>query len=89
MTYTVVLYTNRQLMVFDESGEQVPELQSAVSCYEIDRVRLDRLLSLPCKFQIAKWTDWRHSISKLEFEYLLGIRTKEQDLNGPRQKPIP
>lgn len=79
--HQVILYTNRNIIVFDEEGKQVPELQEAVDCYGVDWVLLEKLLSLPAEYFISKWGEWKHPICKKEFEYLLGIRTLERDLD--------
>jgi len=77
--YQVILFTNRSLIVWDENDKQC-ELQGAVDCYEIDQGLLNRLLEVPARYYISKWREWRHEISKREFEYLLGQRTREKDL---------
>ena len=78
--YQVILFTNRNLIVFDRFGQQDTYLQNAVDCYGIDRPVLDQLLSKSCQYFIAKWGEWKHQISQKEFEYLLGQRTREKDL---------
>ena len=75
----VILFTNRNLIVFDEEGKQ-HDLQNAVDCYEINQALLDELISQPATFHLAKWREWKHEISRKEFEYLLGQRTREKDL---------
>lgn len=77
--FTVVLFTNRSMIVFGEDGHQ-RDLQNAVSCYEIDREKLAELLTHPCTFYIARWGEWRRELTRHEFEYLLGCRTREMDL---------
>jgi hypothetical protein len=77
--YEVILFTNRNLIVFDEEGKQ-HDFQNAVDCYFIDEGLLNSLLSQPARYYIAKWREWKHEISKKEFEYLLGQRTREKDL---------
>lgn len=75
----VILFTNRNLIVVDEDGKQ-HNLQYAVDCYEINQPLLDELLQQDAKFSIAKWHEWKHDISRQEFEYLLGQRTREKDI---------
>jgi len=75
------LYTNRNCMVFDQVGTQVPDAQYAVDCYRILPVVAQYVLDATETFYIAKWGDWSHEISQIEMEYLLGLRTKELDLN--------
>lgn len=75
----VILFTNRNLIVFDEEGKQ-HDLQNAVDCYEINQGLLDELLQQPARYYLAKWREWKHEIRKKEFEYLLGQRTREKDM---------
>lgn len=78
--FEVILFTNRSLIVFGPDGKQDAHFQSAVDSYEIDQQVLDELLVKDCSFSLAKWGEWRHNISKKEFEYLLGKRTREKDI---------
>ena len=75
----VILFTNRNIIVFRE-GKQDTVLQGAVNCYDIDQPLLDLLLLSSATYSIAKWREWRHDISRQEFEYLLGQRTREKDI---------
>lgn len=79
----VVLYTNRNIGVYDKaSGEQVAEYQGAVDCYGIhDPDKLMELLSIPSEYYISRWMRWSHEITKREFEYLLGLRTRQGDID--------
>lgn len=76
----VILFTNRNLIVFTEEGEQDAHLQGAVDCYEINEEVLQELLSQPARYYISKWREWKHEITRQEFEYLLGQRTREKDI---------
>lgn len=75
------LFTNRNCMVFDMSGTQVPDAQYAVDCYRIMPLVAQFVLDSTETFYIAKWSEWEHEVSQLEIEYLLGLRTRERDLN--------
>ena len=77
--FEVILFTNRCLIVFDERGKQ-HYLQEAVDCYDINNNLLEELLTKPAKYYLSRWREWRHEITKKEFEYLLGKRTKDKDI---------
>lgn len=77
---SLTLFTNRNMIVFDDKGEQDAEAQSSVSCYDIDAARAQSAVDSCTEFYLAKWREWRHSVTKREIEYLLGLRTKERDL---------
>ena len=68
-----ILYTNRNIMVIDGGGGQVPELQAKITCYECDKATVKHLAGISEKFFIAKWMGWKHEISKTEFMFLLGM----------------
>lgn len=77
--FEVILFTNRSLLVFDEEGRQHP-LQEAVDCYGIHQGLLEELLKVPARYYVARWGKWKEKITKREFEYLLGQRSRERDL---------
>lgn len=79
--HEIILYTNRNWMVFDADGQQMPDYQQAVSCFEIANADLARrAIAEAYLLGIAKWGVWRHEITRTEMEYLLGLRTREMDL---------
>jgi hypothetical protein len=78
--HSVWLFTNRNIMVFDAHGSQIPDAQGAVSCYHIDAKAAARVLDQAQELYIAKWRQWAHAITRKEMQYLLGLRTKEMDL---------
>lgn len=78
---SVWLWTNRNVSVFDEHGAQIAEVQAELSCYSLDKVVAQRVIDEADEFYVAKWNGWQHPISKREMEYLLGLRTRERDLN--------
>ena len=80
----VILFTNRNLMVFDEDGKQTP-WQNAVTCYDINRPLLEKLILQPATYHLAKLPHWKHEITCIEFQCLLGMRTKERDLSDERR----
>lgn len=76
----VVLFTNRNIMVFDELGHPMPEWQSCVTGYEIDKERALELCEQAKFFFLMKWSNHcRIEVSQLEMEYMLGLRTREMD----------
>jgi len=80
MIDSVYLFTNRNCLIFNEHGEQIGELQRAISCYNLDRKVAKRVAREAKVIYIACYREWAHEISAKSFEYLLGIRTKEEDL---------
>lgn len=81
----VILFTNRNLIVFDEEGNQT-HWQDAVDCYEINESLLTELVCQSARFYLSKWKEWKHEISCKEFEYLLGQRTREKDIADLKEK---
>lgn len=76
----VWLFTNRNALIFDEKGEQIPEAQGAIDCYSIDPAVARQVCNEAREFHIAKWGGWSHEITRKEMLYLLGLVTKEEDL---------
>jgi hypothetical protein len=76
----VVLFTNRNIMVYNLKGNQIPFYQKSVSCYSINKKIAQEIADKAEKFFIARWTEWFEPITKKEFEYLLGLRTRAMDL---------
>lgn len=78
--HSVWLYTNRNCMVCDADGAQIPELQAAINCYDIDpRLALQITIDAQ-KFYLMKWCAWSHEITREEMQYLLGLRSRDMDL---------
>lgn len=77
---TVYLFTNRNCLVFDDKGEQLAWYQRAISCYDLDPELAKEVARDAQEIFLSRWREWSHSITKKEFEYLLGLRTKEMDL---------
>jgi hypothetical protein len=76
----VILFTNRNVMVFNDEYIQIPFYQNAISCYKVDKTIAQEIADKSKKFYISSWTEWSKEITKKEFEYLLGLRTRQQDL---------
>lgn len=76
MIKEVYLFTNRNVAAFDENGEQVADVQAALSCYPGDcgqeRAALRQIIADNPVVYLAKWHKWRHEISIKEFCYMLG-----------------
>ncbi len=73
------LFTNRNSMIVDESGDQIGEAQAAIGCYEVHPAEALRLTNEATEFYISKWQEWAHPITRKEMQYLLGLRTREMD----------
>lgn len=78
--HTVYLFTNRNCLVFDVNGLQIPELQRGINCYGVDPVIAQRIANEASEFFISKHGTWSNQIDKKSFEYMLGLRTRERDL---------
>ena len=76
----VILYTNRNIMVFTQCGHQIPDYQKAVNCYKVDKKLAQEIADKAQKFDLSKWRGSSIEITKKEFEYLLGLRTKKMDM---------
>jgi hypothetical protein len=77
-----VLYTNRAVMVYNTAGHQIPFYQKSLTCYRIDKKLAQEVADKAGKFILAQWRGWTHEITKLEFEYLLGLRTRKMDMEA-------
>lgn len=75
----VILLTNRNLLVFNPKGLQIPYYQRAVNCYRINKKAAQEIADKAKKFFIERHRQWMRSISKKEFEYMLGLRTRQRD----------
>ena len=73
------LFTNRNCLVFDENGEQIPEYQAAITCYSLDRDVAKKVCDEATEFHIGSWREWEHEIPKKHMMYLLGLVTREDD----------
>ena len=73
------LFTNRNCIVFDHDDTQDIEAQQEIGCYQMGRGAQSVLDSCD-QFYISRWGDWYHEVTKKEIEYLLGLRTRERDL---------
>lgn len=74
------LFTNRACMAFDRDGQQVIWAQLAIDQYGIHRPLARRAVSQATEFRLSQWRGFDKIISRLEMEYMLGLRTKEMDM---------
>ena len=82
----VYLFTNRNIIAFDDKGEQISYFQSGVDCYDLDRDIAIEIANNTKKFYIAKWREWRQEISKREFLYLLGLGKEVRRMDEEERK---
>jgi len=79
-----ILFTNRNVLIFDDDGTQDVAAQTCVSCYEIDKERAQAAIDSCDCFYISHWREWKHEVPRRAIEYMLGLRTRERDLEeGP------
>jgi len=69
----MVLFTNRNCLIFDEAGDQVPELQGSISCSHLDKDIALQATMEATEFHISKRTIWGHKITREEMQWLLGV----------------
>ena len=79
MIKEVYLFTNRNLLVFDEKGEQIIDVQRAIGWgtkwfdHEKEEKALEKIVQDGPTIYLANWTEqWRHEITIDEFCSLLG-----------------
>jgi hypothetical protein len=75
---TVYLFTNRNIIAFDEKGEQIIDVQSVIN-WRVDwtnptkeRRVLRRIIKDNPEVYLAKWRQWAERITIDEFCSLLG-----------------
>jgi len=71
--FTVYLFTNRNVIVFDDQGQQISELQGKVNCYGLDTQAVMIIANNAQQFRISKFREWAFDITREEFLYLLGL----------------
>jgi hypothetical protein len=76
--YEMHLFTNRNCLIFDKKGEQIPEYQRAISCSSLDKELALKVTNESQKFFIAKWREWEHEIHCEEMQWLLGVHPDYQ-----------
>lgn len=76
------LFTNRSCMAFDADGEQVLWAQRAITHYKINKQLARVAVSQAQEFHLSQFRGFDKIISRLEIEYLLGLRTKKMDMEG-------
>jgi len=78
MIKEVYLFTNRNVIAFDEKGEQVVDVQKAISwdvdwlVREAEREALKKIIEDQPKVYIAKWRGWVEEITLDELCSILG-----------------
>ena len=79
MIKEVWLYTNRNIMVFDEDGEQVVDVQKILGwtslkswCDKETEGALVKVIESKPIIYISQWGNWNHRINIDEFCCLLG-----------------
>jgi len=79
MIKQVYLFTNRNIIAFDEKGEQVIDVQKAIGWrvewvyHENEEKALRRIIKDNPEIYLASWQDrWEHPITLDEFCSLLG-----------------
>lgn len=77
-----ILFTNRNIMVYNRRGCQIPFYQKAVTCWRVNKKIAQEIADKADKFFIARWKEWFEPITKKEFEYLLGLRNAQRDREG-------
>lgn len=72
------LFTNRNCLVFDKDGNQIPEYQCAITCYSIDKALALQACNEASEFHVGSFHEWEHPIDRKHMIYLLGIATREE-----------
>ena len=78
MIKEVYLFTNRNVIAFDEKGEQAVDIQKAISWdvdwlnREAEREALRKIIEDQPKVYIAKWKGWAEEITLDELCSILG-----------------
>jgi hypothetical protein len=78
--HTMVLYTDRNVLVFDEAGNQILRYQRAMTCYRINKKLALQATQEARNFEISQWLGWSQKITRREMQYMLGLRMKEMDV---------
>lgn len=74
--HKMILWTNRNCMVFDEDGKQLPKYQEAIDCFSVNKKLAKECCNLAKEFKLGQWRGWIHQISKEEMMSLLGLTKK-------------
>lgn len=76
----VWLFTNRNVAIFDATGEQISDLQACfgwkpLPSWEEHNVKeaLEKIVAAKPVVYLAQWQNWRHEITMDEFCSLLGF----------------
>jgi hypothetical protein len=77
---TITLFTNRSAMICDDFGAPVRGIEGAVGPYGVNPHMARELCAEATEFRLSKFGEWSVTITRIEMEYLLGLRTRERDL---------
>ena len=78
MIKEVYLFTNRNIIAFDEKGEQIIDIQQAIGWdvewyrHEGEEKALEKIVKDQPKIYLSKWRQWTEEITIDEFCSLLG-----------------
>ena len=72
----MTLFTNRNVFIFDELGEQISDYQRLINCYGIDKELAMKVTLEADDFFISDFGNWCHRISRKHMQYLLGLCEK-------------
>lgn len=78
--HSVYMFTNRAFMIFDSNGEQIPHYQKHITSYRLNKKVAQEVAKKAQKFYLSCFREWRHQITRQEFQYLLGLRTRQMDI---------
>ena len=73
------LFTNRQCLVFDKDGIQIPEYQAEITCYSLNKEIAKRVCEEATEFHICSFKEWEHPITKRHMMFLLGLVERDTD----------
>jgi hypothetical protein len=78
----IILFTNRNCLIFDEDGNQMCEYQSKISHSHIDKNIARKVISEAKKFSLCKFREWIHEISVDDMKCLLGVHENQMIEDG-------
>lgn len=76
------LYTNGNVLVYDEDNEQIEKIQAKLMSGARDPDTARRVTNEARSFFILQHNGWFHQISRLEMKALLGIGIADEPLAG-------
>jgi len=76
----VILFTNGNVLVFNEDDQTIDPLQAKLNCYAKDPDVARRVTNEARAFYIAQGMDgWRHQFSRFEMKALLGVLQEDKN----------